>query len=138
MKIVLDTNVLVAGLLKPFGTPGEIVRMTSAGMLALCYDARILDEYREVLLRPKFHFEPSEVKVLLDVIESSGHLTASGPLPERLPDADDEVFLEIALAAFSDCLVTGNSKHFPRGKCCGMKIVTPVEFLKLYRKQIAS
>jgi len=33
MKIVLDTNVLVSGLLTPFGTSGEIVRMVSAGKM---------------------------------------------------------------------------------------------------------
>jgi len=47
MKIVLDTNVLVSGLLTPFGTSGEIVRMVSAGRLNLCIDARILLEYIE-------------------------------------------------------------------------------------------
>ncbi len=54
MKIVLDTNVLVSGLLTPFGPTGEIVRMVSAGELILAIDARILSEYQEVLHRPKF------------------------------------------------------------------------------------
>ncbi len=36
MKIVWDTNVLVSGLLTPFGPSGEIVRMVSAGELILC------------------------------------------------------------------------------------------------------
>lgn len=44
MKVVLDTNVVVSGLLSPFGPPGEIVRMTADGFLELCYDARILSE----------------------------------------------------------------------------------------------
>ena len=79
----------------------------------------------------------AKVKARMEEIEGSGHLAASGPLPERLPDADDEVFLEVALAALSNCLVTGNSKRFPRGKCCGMKIVTPAEFSRRYRKHIA-
>ena len=42
MNIVLDTNVLVAGLLSPFGPCGEIVRMVSSGALTLAFDARIL------------------------------------------------------------------------------------------------
>ena len=41
MKIVLDTNVLAAGLLSPFGPCAEIVRMVSSGDLTLCLDARI-------------------------------------------------------------------------------------------------
>ena len=56
MNIVLDTNVLVAGLLSPFGACGDIVRMISSGNLTLCVDARILSEYHEALRRPKFQF----------------------------------------------------------------------------------
>jgi predicted nucleic acid-binding protein len=47
MRIVVDTNVLVSGLLSPFGPPGVIVSLTAAGRLSLCYDARILAEYAE-------------------------------------------------------------------------------------------
>jgi len=42
MNLVLDTNVLVAGLMSPFGPCGEIVRMVSSGALTLAFDARIL------------------------------------------------------------------------------------------------
>ena len=48
MKVVLDTNVLVSGLLNPYGPPGRIVQLAAAGELQLCLDARILAEYREV------------------------------------------------------------------------------------------
>ncbi|MBE0618826.1 MAG: putative toxin-antitoxin system toxin component, PIN family, partial [Proteobacteria bacterium] len=58
MIIVLDTNVLVAGLLSPFGPPGQIARMVSSEDLHLCVDARILSEYAEVLRRPRFGFAP--------------------------------------------------------------------------------
>ncbi|MCG6535057.1 MAG: putative toxin-antitoxin system toxin component, PIN family [Syntrophales bacterium LBB04] len=68
MKIVLDTNVLVAGLLSPFGSCGEIIRMVSSGKLRLGLDARILSEYNEVLHRPKFGFEKDNMAALLDYI----------------------------------------------------------------------
>ena len=51
MNIVLDTNVLVSGLLAPFGSSGEIIHMILAGKLVLSLDARILLEYQEVLHR---------------------------------------------------------------------------------------
>ena len=41
MRIVLDTNVLVSGLLTPFGTCGDVVRMLTSGSFTLCVDARI-------------------------------------------------------------------------------------------------
>ena len=48
MIIVIDTNVLVSGLLTPFGSSGEIVRMISSDKLILEYDSRILIEYAEI------------------------------------------------------------------------------------------
>ncbi len=45
MKVVLDTNVLVSGLLAPFGPCGEIVRMLTSAEITLCADARVLLGY---------------------------------------------------------------------------------------------
>jgi putative PIN family toxin of toxin-antitoxin system len=135
MNIVLDTNVLVSGLLSPFGSPGEIVRMVSSGKLILSFDARILSEYTEVLLRPKFKFDKDKIITLLDYIKSNGQAVASSPLSQSLPDHDDEPFLEVALADKAVCLITGNLGHFPVSLRQGMKILSPGEFLTFYKKQ---
>jgi putative PIN family toxin of toxin-antitoxin system len=132
MKIVLDTNVLVSGLLSPFGPPGEIVRMVSSGEPALCLDARVLSEYAEVLARPRFAFDQNAVDTLLDFISHAGQMVASAPLPLPLPDVDDQPFLEIAIAGQADFLVTGNMVHFPQSLCCGIAVVTPAEFITEY------
>lgn len=133
MRIVLDANVLVSGLLSPFGAPGEIVRMVSSGALVLCVDARVLAEYEEVLARPRFAFDPGAVAALLDFIAVTAEVVASRPLPQRLPDPDDEPFLEIALADSADCLVTGNTAHFPPGSCAPMAVLTPAELIEELR-----
>lgn len=130
MKIVLDTNVLVAGLLSPFGPCGDIVRMVSSGNLTLCIDARVLSEYHEVLLRPKFNFDPEKVATILDYIERTSWVVSATPLSASLPDRDDEAFLEVAIAGNADYLVTGNAVHFPSTLCQGVKVVAPSEFLK--------
>ena len=136
MKIVLDTNVIVSGVLTPFGAPGEIVRMVASGALELCYDARVLSEYQDVLLRPKFPFDQDHIDALLDQIKACGHVVAAKPLAKRLPDPNDEPFLEVALAEEVRCLVTGNLKHYPVKKRQGMSVVSPTEFLKAYRKKL--
>lgn len=135
MNIVLDTNVLVAGLLSPFGPCGEIVRMVSSAELTLALDARILSEYQEVLGRPKFRFDKDKVAALLDHIEHSGLTVASSPLFQSLPDIDDEPFLEVAIAAGATCIVTGNQVHFPAKLCQGVTVFSPGEFLAFYKKQ---
>lgn len=133
MRIVLDTNVLVSGLLSPFGPPGEIVRMVSAGAVTLCVDARVMAEYELVLLRAKFGFDPDDVAALLDYIDFRCEVVAASPLVKRLPDPDDEPFLEVALTCRADCLVTGNIAHFPRDARVDALIVSPGEFMDAYR-----
>ncbi|NPV29193.1 MAG: putative toxin-antitoxin system toxin component, PIN family [Firmicutes bacterium] len=135
MKAVLDTNVLVSGLLKAHSHAGTIVRLVAAGLLRVVYDARILNEYREVLARPKFGIEKGERDALLAQFESEGLLVAARPLPERLPDPDDEPFLEAALAAGDAVLITGNKKHFPASACGGVTVLSPAEFLALWREK---
>ena len=138
MRIVLDTNVLVAGLLSPFGPCGEIVRMVSSGEITLALDARILTEYQEVLARPKFKFDRDKVTTILDLIKHRGAIVASSPLLNPLPDPDDEPFLEIAIAASVATLVTGNHVHFPTESCQGVTVLSPTEFLTFYRQHMAN
>lgn len=133
MRIVLDTDVLVSGLLSPFGPPGEIVRMVSSGAVRLCVDARLIVEYDEVLHRPRFSFDPDAVAALIDFIESSSDTAASSPLAVRLPDADDEPFVEVAVACGADVLVTGNLMHFPNDLCANVPVVSPAQFIDMVR-----
>ena len=134
MKIVLDTNVLVSGLISPFGHPAEIVRMVSANLLQLCYDARIISEYNDVLKRARFKFNKEKINTLLEQIEACGYIFAAKPLCEKLPDKDDEAFLEIALSSKVKYLITGNTKHFPKGEYNNIRIVSPGVFIEEYRK----
>ncbi len=129
MTVVIDTNVLVSGLLSPFGPPGVIVGMIAAGRLCPCYDARILAEYNEVLRRPAFPFAEEEVAALMAQIRAGGELATAEPLSVRLPHPDDEPFLEVAASAMAEFLVTGNLKHFPRDRRQGVRVVSPREFL---------
>jgi putative PIN family toxin of toxin-antitoxin system len=130
MKIVLDTNVIVAGLLSPFGPCGDILRMVSSGRLTLCIDARVLSEYREVLQRPKFGFDHDRVAAILDYIEHHSRVVASTPLSHALPDRDDEPFLQIAVSGGADYLVTGNAVHFRADYCRDVAVVSPSDFPK--------
>ena len=135
MRIVLDTNVLVSGLLKPYGPPAQLVQMTSSGLLRLCYDTRILSEYQEVLARPKFGFQESHVAAFLEQIQYVGEHVSAEPLSEPLPDSDDEPFLEVALSGNARCLVTGNLKDYPHDKRQGVSVVSPKEMIRIYRME---
>ncbi|MCY3821339.1 MAG: putative toxin-antitoxin system toxin component, PIN family [Gammaproteobacteria bacterium] len=135
MKIVLDTNVLVAGFISPFGPPAAILRAVLTGSMVPCFDERILAEYRDVLTRGKFCFDRHRVDDFLRVVETNGLPVLADPLRLVLPDTSDAMFVEVAIAAGADCLVTGNLRHFPVERLRTVSpseetcIMTPREFL---------
>ena len=112
MRLVLDTNVLVSGLLRPHGAPGRLIDLLVAGRITPLYDDRILAEYREVLQRAEFGFDAKDADLLVDYVYRVGEAVAAGPLPVTLPDPDDLPFLEVAAGGAADALVTGNHRHF--------------------------
>ncbi len=135
MRAVVDTNVLVSGLLSPEGPPGMTINMIAGGDIHICYDARMLAEYRTVLFRPDFNLSARSLDELLDQIITSGEAIQAAPLFSRLPDRRDEPFLEVAVAGKVACLITGNRKHFPLSACHEVMVFTPSEVLEYYRGQ---
>jgi putative PIN family toxin of toxin-antitoxin system len=134
MRIVMDTNVLVSGMLTPFGVCGEIVRMLTSNTIVLCVDSRILFEYEDVLRRANFRIEHNMIDVLMEYIESVSEAHGTTPLLNSLPDPDDDQFLEVAISANVDYLVSGNLKHFPPRLRCGVMVLSPREFLDAVKK----
>ena len=57
MRVVLDTNVVVSGLLQPKGKPAQVLALALGGAVLVAHDKRILAEYADVLARPKFNIE---------------------------------------------------------------------------------
>jgi len=135
MNLVIDMNIIVAGLLTPFGNSAEILRLFANRKLTICYDSRILTEYYEVLKRPKFDFDKEKISSILKEIELSGELIIGIPLKESLPDPDDNMFLEVALAGNVECIITGNLNHFPQNSCFGIPIFSPSEFVNYYKEK---
>ena len=113
MRLVLDTNVLVSGLLNPYVCAGTDCQLGGGRRVVSYFDACIFSEYRDVLLRPAFGFRIEHVEALLEEIRSGGTSVAARPLSHRLPDQDDEPFLEVAPTAAAEYLVTGNVRHYP-------------------------
>jgi len=110
---VLDTNVLVSGLLSPTGPPGRLLDVLLAQRLRLAADDRVELEYREVLARPRLGIEPVRRDAFLAILQFQNHVTAL-PWPHRAsPDEDDAIFLEVALQTPARTVVTGNLRHFP-------------------------
>jgi len=131
LVIVLDTNVLVSGLLNPFGPPGRVLDQVLLNTVRVAFDDRILDEYSEVLARPKFGFSRTDTQALIDHLRLNGKQVVSAPIrASNLPDAGDIPFAEVAISASVDALVTGNLGHFDLLDKEGVPVLSPSEFLE--------
>ena len=126
LKAVIDTNILVSALLTPSGRPARVLDHVLNGNVILCYDSRIIAEYQEVLLRPKFEFDKRAIKHVIDFLIRSGISIVPAPILDTFEDEDDKVFYEVAKSARA-YLVTGNKKHFPKDSI----IFAPQEFLSI-------
>jgi len=84
MRVVLDTNVFVSGLLRPDGVPGQIVDYLLSGAFVVLYDDRTLGEYREVLARPRLGI-PQEDAMAVRLHRSARDFAAAVAALDRPP-----------------------------------------------------
>ena len=125
---MIDTNVLVSALWTPAGNASLILSEIISGTITPCYDERIMQEYRDVLVRPKFMFSSVQVNAVLDVFVYDGIAVVPDFLPEAdVKDEDDRAFFETAKYCGVP-LVTGNLKHFPADSM----IMSPADFCAQY------
>ena len=92
------------------------------------YNDEILEEYKSVLSRPKFHLNLSLIETVIKAIITDGLNIDRTPTADiEFPDPKDIVFYEVALSVEDSYLVTGNIRHFPVKPF----IVTPAEMVRI-------
>lgn len=123
---VIDTNVVVSGLLNPHGASARVLDAVLDGRVKLVYDARILAEYRDVLHRPRLKLAPAKIRGFLNGLQSQMMVTPSA-LAVSGPDADDIVFVEAALATTDRTIVTRNLADYPPEILQGARVLTPAQ-----------
>ena len=135
MKAVLDTNVVISGLLSPHGPCGRILDLVLDGQIRLGIDARIFAEYTEVAHRPRLAIPSPPAERVLTFIHLLADPVTARPLAIALPDIDDLPFLEVA-NAFGAVLVTGNKRHYPPALCRDVAVYSPAEFLEAFGTEL--
>jgi uncharacterized protein len=129
IRVVLDTNVLVSGLIQPQGLPAHVLSLTIEGTAArLCVSGAVFAEYDEVIRRPRFKRTESEIANALRAIRETSIWVRISLKVQACADPDDDVFLECAQAARAHYLVTGNLRHFP-SRWADTLVVSPHQFL---------
>jgi putative PIN family toxin of toxin-antitoxin system len=134
LKVVIDTNVFVSALFSAHGTPRRIIDLWKTGEITLCITKEILEEYIDVLRRFDF-IEKHELKRLLDLFKKRMNLIFIAftlSLSVIKDDPGDNKFIECAVAAQAQYIISGD-KHLKALKMYrNIKIVSPSEFLQRY------
>lgn len=136
MKVVLDTNVIISGLLF-HGPPGKIINLWVEERIIVLFSQALLEEYLAVLLRPKFKRfgTPLERQVILtDLIEldNSVFVQPGTKLSIIKEDSDDNRVMECALEGQAECIVSGDSHLLSLQEYRGIPIMTPGAFIETY------
>jgi len=140
VTVTLDTNIVFQALYSRSGASHAILQMIRSGQLELALSVPVFEEYCQVLLRPKTLKETGrslkEMEAVLDFLALVGIPTPIHYLwRPNLPDAGDDMFVELALASGSEYLITRNMRHYLRvgSLDLGVRVTTPPAFLGRWR-----
>jgi len=136
-KVVLDTNVLISSLLKAESKAREIYRLVLRREIELYTSVDLINELSRVLEYPKFGFKELEKQAFLKNLTRVAIILVNPGLKINVIEEDppDNKFLECAVEAKADYLISGDNKHLlPLKNFQGTEIVSPSEFLELYQK----
>lgn len=113
LRLVIDTNVVVSGALKPAGLERATLTfaLTPPARLYVC--SAILAEHAQVLSRPSLRIPHAEQEALLKLLRNRSYNIEPSRALTVCRDRDDNMFVECADEARADYLITGNKRHFP-------------------------
>ena len=132
-KVVLDTNVVVSAFRSKRGASYSILSLVGSDRFTVCLSMPLVLEYEDALLRQlrETGLTRQDVGDVLDYLCRVGE-------PSRvyfrwrphLPDAGDDMVLELAVAAGCSRIVTHNRRHFRQLRPFAVEAVNPAEFLR--------
>lgn len=138
MRVVFDTSVLVAAARSRTGASFALISLIPSPSFQPCLSVGLYSEWQDVLTRSE-HLPPGSTPD--DALRFLRYLASQSHLQEIhflwrpfLPDADDDMVLELAFAARCSYLVTHNMQDFRGSEQLGVTVLAPREFLELIRK----
>ena len=87
------------------------------------------------MTRTRLGLDGQWVDAVLENVEANGESVLAEVLAMNLPHPADGMFVEVAVAARADCIVTGNLRHFPEDRLPGVRVLSPRAFLEGFLKE---
>ena len=134
-KVVIDTNVLVSSLIQKSFPYKIINELFIEEKITVCVSETLMQEYYEVLRRPKFASYSGFVaraEILLADIETKATMYVPAISLELISDKDDNKILELADVCEADYVITGNINDFTFPTYKNTRIVTPKDYWNIF------
>ena len=139
IRVVLDTNVLVTAVRSRRGASFALVSLIPTPEFRPCLSVGLYAEWQDALTRPENlppGRTPEDAVGFVRYLASQSHLQEIHFLWRPfLPDADDDMVLELAFAAGCRHIITHNVKDFRGSEQLGVVTLVPRDFLNLIRKK---
>ncbi|MFZ2656153.1 MAG: putative toxin-antitoxin system toxin component, PIN family [Victivallales bacterium] len=132
LRIVLDTNVIISGILFG-GIPRSIVDMLVSQRHDFFLSMPIIEEIREVLNRPKFGFDNGNALLVVEELHSLCTIVKPAKaINFIIDDPADNKILECAVEADAEIIISGDSHLLSLGSYKGIKILSPRQFIQTH------
>ena len=133
MRAVVDTNILVSGLIRKQGLPGQVLRRLRDGDFTPIYSVAMMVEVIEVLSRPqmrdKYQVGSNDIMALINLVRLRGELVSPKRKIEACRDPQDNRFLEAALEGEAEVIVSGDKDLLVMAEFEATRIISAAEFL---------
>lgn len=139
VRVIVDTNIFVSGLINPGGAPGAIIDAVLDGRITPVFSAETLAELRDVMTRPRlrrfFNRAAIEPQTLLDRLVDVSEVLEPSAAKHPIRDPKDRPFMALAVAEPSpDCLVTGDG-DFERRRYGDVPVISASTLARLLDDQ---
>ena len=137
MKVVIDTNVLLAAVIKPFNPPQQIYEAWKDGRFELYISEAQLEEIRRVSRYEKMRaiLPPFKVGAMINSLKRLARIVSVGDIcSEPSKDPDDDFLIAICEASDANALVTGDKRAglLQRRHIGVTEIMTARQFVEKY------
>ena len=136
LRVVVDTNVWVSGLINPASVPGKVLELVRAGRVQAVASWGFAEEIVEVLRRPRLRRYRITERDVADVLVVLAPLLPDVDIEVEPRDPGDAPVVSAAVAAAADMIVTGDHGLLEDGRLRrwleqrGVDMRTPAEFVE--------
>ena len=144
MRVVFDTNIIVASVIAPHGYTAHIIELAEQQAFDLVVSEPILREYEATLQRPdvqrRHQLSPEVIheEIIEGIRKFAFLVTPTIKVQVVSADPDDDKFIECAVAGTAEIIVSSDPHLLDIGSYNDIQIVTPAGFLHLLEQQDAA